>query len=155
MLQDVREMQKDSNPAPPQEKEDPPGFDDLNMGAYNLSEDDAKRITKEFDQLRFEVRRKGLLDGETPFFAQKILECLMIIGLAVILQIKGYYIPSALCMGLAWQQLGWMIHEYCHHQHFKVRKKDQWEKSCPFLLIFGKFMKNGAFFVFTVNSESL
>uniref|UniRef100_A0A914ECI0 Fatty acid desaturase domain-containing protein n=1 Tax=Acrobeloides nanus TaxID=290746 RepID=A0A914ECI0_9BILA len=121
MLQDVREMQKDSNPAPPQEKEDPPGFDDLNMGAYNLSEDDAKRITKEFDQLRFEVRRKGLLDGETPFFAQKILECLMIIGLAVILQIKGYYIPSALCMGLAWQQLGWMIHEYCHHQHFKNR----------------------------------
>lgn len=90
------------------------------MGKYNLSEEDAQRISKEFEKLRFEVRRKGLLDGETPFFLQKLLECLMIISLAVVLQIKGYYIPSALCMGLAWQQLGWMIHEYCHHQHFKV-----------------------------------
>jgi hypothetical protein len=29
------------------------------------------------------------------------------------------------------------------------------EKSCPFLLIFGKLVKNGAFFVFTACSESL
>jgi hypothetical protein len=31
----------------------------------------------------------------------------------------------------------------------------QWGKKLPFLLVFGKFMKNGVFFVFTVNSESL
>jgi hypothetical protein len=29
------------------------------------------------------------------------------------------------------------------------------KKSCHFLLIFGKFIKNGAFFDFMVNSESL
>lgn len=103
------------------------GFDDINMGVYNMTEDEARKISKEFDHLRFEVRRKGLLNGETSFFTQKLFECLAIIGLALILQLKGYYILAALCMGLAWQQLGWMIHEYCHHQHFKVRHR-KWVK---------------------------
>ena len=31
----------------------------------------------------------------------------------------------------------------------------EWEKSYHVLLIFGKFMENGAFFVFTTSSESL
>lgn len=90
-----------------------------------MTEDEAKRISKEFDLLRFEVRQKGLLVGETSFFMQKLFECLAIIGLALMLQFKGYYILAALCMGLAWQQLGWMIHEYCHHQHFKVKPQKE------------------------------
>ena len=36
-----------------------------------------------------------------------------------------------------------------------VKRPVHSEKSCPNLYIFGKFIKNGAFFVFTASSESL
>lgn len=31
------------------------------------------------------------------------------------------FITSALVLGLAWQQLGWIAHEYCHQQPFANR----------------------------------
>lgn len=77
-------------------------------------------MCKNFDSLRMKVRLSGLLNGNTTFFIRKFCEAIGLIALSVFLQIKEYYICSALLMGLAWQQLGWMIHEYCHHQHFKV-----------------------------------
>uniref|UniRef100_A0A915EN69 Fatty acid desaturase domain-containing protein n=1 Tax=Ditylenchus dipsaci TaxID=166011 RepID=A0A915EN69_9BILA len=96
-----------------------PGVDDVNMGQYNLTEEEVQKMCKSFDQLRFKVRQAGLLNGNTSFFARKFCEAVLLIGLALSLQYNTYYVCSALCMGLAWQQLGWMIHEYCHHQHFK------------------------------------
>lgn len=89
------------------------------MGKFEKSDAESKLIMENFDKLRHKVRKMGLLDGNTTFFVLKFLQCIGIILFALILQSKGIYIPSALLMGLAWQQLGWMIHEYCHHQHFK------------------------------------
>lgn len=109
------------------------------MGSYALSEEEAKTISKDFDQLRFEVRRRGLLDGETPFFLRKLLECVALIGLALLLQLNEFYIPSALALGVAWQQLGWMIHEYSHHQHFKVCSGQQGFGNFTFKIPMGNF----------------
>lgn len=96
------------------------GIDDVNMGQYDLEEEEAKKICKAFDQLRFKVREMRLLESNNLFFVRKFFEAIGMIIFAYFLQYQRYYICSALLMGLAWQQLGWMIHEYCHHQHFKV-----------------------------------
>ncbi|KAI6215953.1 hypothetical protein M3Y94_00445600 [Aphelenchoides besseyi] len=92
---------------------------DVNMGKWEMSEEKAKQVADDFDKLRIRVRTIGLLNGSHTFFARKFMESLLLIGIALLLQYHTYYIASALVMGLAWQQLGWMIHEYCHHQHFK------------------------------------
>uniref|UniRef100_A0A1I8ALK2 FA_desaturase domain-containing protein n=1 Tax=Steinernema glaseri TaxID=37863 RepID=A0A1I8ALK2_9BILA len=96
-----------------------PGFDDVNIGEYKMTGEQAERVTKNFNKLRMEIRRMGLLEASHPFFARKFLECASMMALAVFLQTREYYLASALLMGLCWQQLGWMIHEYAHHQHFK------------------------------------
>jgi fatty acid desaturase len=121
MLQNVWKEQKDMTFNIPVEKEEVPilGLDDINMGKFDKSEEESKKITENFDKLRHKVRKMGLLKGNTTFFIGKFFQCIGIISLAIFLQSQGIYIPSALLMGLAWQQLGWMIHEYCHHQHFE------------------------------------
>lgn len=91
------------------------------MGTYNLTKEEMERMCKNFDQLRFRVRQMGLLNGQTTFFFRKFIEAVTLICISLWLQHCEYYVVSALVMGLAWQQLGWMIHEYCHHQHFKVK----------------------------------
>ncbi|EPB67762.1 Supt5 repeat protein [Ancylostoma ceylanicum] len=99
-----------------------PGYEDVNMGSFDISEERSAVISKNFEQLRLRVRREGFMDGSVLFYIRKVLESLAIIALAVHLQMKGWYVPSALLMGLAWQQLGWLVHEFAHNQLFR----DHW-----------------------------
>jgi len=119
MLQEIFEQQK--NVPVPVEKPEVLfiGTDDVNLGTYDKTEEESKRITENFDKLRHKVNKLGLLDGDTTFFISKFFQCVGLLLMGFFLQYHAYYIPSALFMGLAWQQLGWMVHEYCHHQHFK------------------------------------
>ena len=77
-----------------------------NIGTWDVDEAESERINQAFDQLRHKVRGTGLLDGKTSFFIRKFFEAVFIISLALYLQRQSYYCLSALCMGLAWQQLG-------------------------------------------------
>ncbi|CAD6194232.1 unnamed protein product [Caenorhabditis auriculariae] len=98
------------------------GFDDVNMGKFDISDEKSAEISKNFDKLRIRVRAEGLMEGSALFYIRKTLESIGLICLAVYLQLSlGWYIPSAILMGLAWQQLGWLIHEFTHHQMFKNR----------------------------------
>uniref|UniRef100_A0AC34QUD1 FA_desaturase domain-containing protein n=1 Tax=Panagrolaimus sp. JU765 TaxID=591449 RepID=A0AC34QUD1_9BILA len=105
---------------PPPEKPEVTFQDtEINMGVYDKTEEEAKQITENFNKLRYKVQKLELLKGDTSFFVSKFFQCVGLLLAGFFLQYHGYYIPSALFMGLAWQQLGWMIHEYCHHQHFE------------------------------------
>jgi len=42
--------------------------------------------------------------------------------LSIVLLVAGYWIPSAIALGLFWQQAGWLSHEYSHHCVFTDRK---------------------------------
>ncbi|VDP45969.1 unnamed protein product [Heligmosomoides polygyrus] len=79
-----------------------PGYEDVNMGNFDISEEKSASISRNFDRLRMQV-----------------VEALLIIALAVYLQLNGWYVVSAVLMGLVWQQLGWLIHEFAHNQLFK------------------------------------
>jgi fatty acid desaturase len=91
-----------------------------------LTPEESARMCKNFETFRVRVRNAGLLDASHIVFARKFVEALALLSLAVYLQSKEYFVISALIMGLAWQQLGWMIHEYTHHQHFKTHFWNDW-----------------------------
>lgn len=91
------------------------------MGTFNISEKRSAQINKSFTDLRMRVRAEGLMDGSPLFYIRKILETIFTILFAFYLQYHTYYLPSAILMGVAWQQLGWLIHEFAHHQLFKNR----------------------------------
>lgn len=96
-----------------------PGYEDVNMGNFDISEEKSASISRNFDRLRMQVRREGLMEGSVLFYIRKVIEALLIIALAVYLQLNGWYVVSAVLMGLVWQQLGWLIHEFAHNQLFK------------------------------------
>ncbi|KAK6046946.1 hypothetical protein COOONC_15546 [Cooperia oncophora] len=81
------------------------------------------------------------MDGSMLFYCRKnerfqVIEALLIIGTAVYLQFNGWYITSAVLMGLAWQQLGWLIHEFAHNQLFK----DHWHNDLASYFV-GNFLQ--------------
>jgi fatty acid desaturase len=60
------------------------------------------------------------------YFVRKISEVVGFMLMAFFLQYHEWYIASALSMAMCWQQLGWLTHEFCHHQPFKNRRWNDW-----------------------------
>jgi len=46
---------------------------------------------------------------------------LAFLPLGLVLQYHGWYFMSAISVGVFWQQLGWLGHDFCHHQVFENR----------------------------------
>jgi len=118
-LAEARKEGTDTNPSTDTKDLTNAEIYEANMGRWEMDEERAQRINQDFNKLRVRLREMGLFEAPQLFYARKILEALAIIGFSLWLQSKEFYVCSALFMGLAWQQLGWLIHEYCHHQHFK------------------------------------
>jgi hypothetical protein len=51
------------------------------------------------------------MNANNKFFMRKFAEAVGLICIALAFQTIEQFTVSALLMGLAWQQLGWMIHE--------------------------------------------
>uniref|UniRef100_A0AC35U4P7 FA_desaturase domain-containing protein n=1 Tax=Rhabditophanes sp. KR3021 TaxID=114890 RepID=A0AC35U4P7_9BILA len=117
----LEELQKSNGTdAPPEEPEEIlTEFDHVNIGDFTFSKEKCDQINKNFDKFRLEMRKQGFFEADNLFFLRKFLESVGIIFAAYYLQYHTFYLTSAVLMGLAWQQLGWMIHEYTHNQHFK------------------------------------
>jgi len=75
-----------------------------------------------FDKLKSEIASAGLYKVDIGWCAYKTITTLAFLPLGVFLHSHGYYWLSAICLGVMWQQLGWLAHEYCHHQVFADRK---------------------------------
>ncbi|KAK6747583.1 hypothetical protein RB195_000650 [Necator americanus] len=136
-LQELKSQCPTQDPKIVEEKEEMlPGYEDVNMGSFDITEERSVAISKNFDQLRMRVRREGHMDGSILFYLRKVAESLAIIALAVSLQMRGWYIVSAVLMGLAWQQLGWLVHEFAHNQLFK----DHWHNDIASYFV-GNFLQ--------------
>ncbi|MCP9266256.1 Delta(5) fatty acid desaturase fat-4 [Dirofilaria immitis] len=89
------------------------------IGNWNLDVQRVETINRNFNRFRIKVQKLGLFEAKNGFYFRKICEALGLMSLSVFLQLQQQYISSALILGLAWQQLGWLIHDYAHHQHFR------------------------------------
>ncbi|CEF70976.1 Fads2 protein [Strongyloides ratti] len=95
---------------------------DINVSTYDYTIEEEKAMVKNFEKLREKIFEYGLMDDDQAFYIRKTFDTLTIMSIAFVLQYYGWYFISALVLGLAWQQLGWLCHEYCHHQPGKDRK---------------------------------
>ncbi|CAK5066541.1 unnamed protein product [Meloidogyne enterolobii] len=81
------------------------------MGKFELNSEESEKVCQSFSRLKIQVREKGLFKADNSYFARKFIEAIGLISFSLFLQSKEHFVLSALFMGLAWQQLGWMIHE--------------------------------------------
>uniref|UniRef100_A0A914WC67 Cytochrome b5 heme-binding domain-containing protein n=1 Tax=Plectus sambesii TaxID=2011161 RepID=A0A914WC67_9BILA len=94
---------------------------DVNVAKYDISLEQEQKIVRGFEKLRQEMHSEGLMKENNEFYISKTFEVLGIVALAFLLQYWQWYILSACVLALAWQQFGWLCHEYCHHQPMKNR----------------------------------
>uniref|UniRef100_A0A0N4ZHN9 FA_desaturase domain-containing protein n=1 Tax=Parastrongyloides trichosuri TaxID=131310 RepID=A0A0N4ZHN9_PARTI len=103
-------------------KDDQKDCSDINVSTYDLTIEEEKKMVLNFEKLRAQVIENGLLDDDQAFYIRKTIDTLTIMSISFVLQYYGWYLFSALALALAFQQLGWLTHEYCHHQPGKNRK---------------------------------
>lgn len=80
------------------------------------------KIVENFEKLRTRIHTDGLMKKKPFFYARKIIEVFILLTCTFFLQYCGWYVSSAIILGMCWQQLGWLTHEFCHHQPFQNRK---------------------------------
>ncbi|GMS95962.1 hypothetical protein PENTCL1PPCAC_18137 [Pristionchus entomophagus] len=120
-LAKLKEESRDKQPDIKDTEEILTGDDTINMGTFDISAEKADQIAKAFDKLRLDMRKEGYFQSDKMWYLRKVIEPIVMICVAVYLQlVHQQYILAALLMGLAWQQLGWMVHECCHQQVFKT-----------------------------------
>uniref|UniRef100_A0A7E5A188 FA_desaturase domain-containing protein n=1 Tax=Panagrellus redivivus TaxID=6233 RepID=A0A7E5A188_PANRE len=107
---------------------------ETNVYSYDITIEKEKNIVLSFEKLRQRVHSEGLMDIRPYYFAKKCTEVIGLMFFGFYLQYLGHYLTSALFVALSWQQLGWLTHEFCHHQPFKNRKAND-----AMSLFFGNF----------------
>ncbi|TKR64471.1 hypothetical protein L596_024997 [Steinernema carpocapsae] len=105
---------------------------DVNIASYDISIEEEKKIVLNFEKLRQRFHDEGFMDVRVDFYVRKTIETMFIMLFSFYLQYAGWYLTSACFLALAFQQFGWLTHEYCHHQVLKNRSLND-----SFSLFFG------------------
>eukprot|EP00943_MAST-04B_sp_MAST-4B-sp1_P003697 g3697.t1 len=105
--------------------------------AFSKKESKEESLTvqriKAFRELRQKFIDEGLFETSVPWYIYKTVTCIglvvfaatMVFNLSPASFFSYPIIPlilSSFIMGLGWQQLGWVAHEYLHHQVVEDRK---------------------------------
>lgn len=59
-------------PIEEEEEEMLAGYEDVNMGTFDITKERADEITKNFDRLRIKLRQEGLMKGSYLFYIRKV-----------------------------------------------------------------------------------
>ncbi|EFP04810.1 CRE-FAT-3 protein [Caenorhabditis remanei] len=109
---------------------------DINVSTYDISIEQEKKMVESFEKLRQRLHDDGLMEANESYFVFKSVTTLSIMFFAFYLQYLGFYITSACVLALAWQQFGWLTHEFCHQQPTKNRPLND-----TISLFFGNFLQ--------------
>eukprot|EP00892_Ulva_mutabilis_P007773 jgi/Ulvmu1/5368/UM022_0162.1 len=99
-------------------------LEDFCVGRVELTEPDA--MLKDFRKLRAQMIRAGLYNSSKSFYAWKVLSLLgmYFTAAAILMHGEGSWLAcfsSSFLLALAWQQSGWLAHDFLHHQVFGER----------------------------------
>jgi len=78
--------------------------------------------TLRFEALRLKLQKMGLMTTNPWWYVYKSITTLSFLVFAMILVAYDYSLLGAVSLGIGFQQLGWLAHDYCHHQVFPSRK---------------------------------
>ncbi|VDM62714.1 unnamed protein product [Angiostrongylus costaricensis] len=95
---------------------------DVNIAAYDISVEEEKKVVESFERLRRRVYEWGLMDSRPWYYVMKSLTTSSFMFIAFYLQYCEWYLTSAICLAVAWQQFGWLTHDCAHHQPTRNRK---------------------------------
>lgn len=98
-------------------------------------------MLKDFRKMRAQMIRAGLFKSSKTFYAWKVLSLLgmYFTVAAILLNGQGSWnacLASSFLLGLAWQQTGWLAHDFLHHQVFNDRRINN-----AFGLLFGNILQ--------------
>jgi len=81
------------------------------------------RITTAWKAFRQKIVDAGLLQPDYSWYVMSTAATLSLLTFGILFGLRGWWLISAIMMGLFWQQSGWLSHEYCHHQVFGPRRR--------------------------------
>lgn len=101
----------------------PEGFEKLQRMKSTEVPSEVDPLTADFRALRKKLVEEGWFESSLLWYTYKTVETLglAVLGLTVGCYF-GHWVIGALILGLAYQQLGWLAHDYCHQQVFKNRR---------------------------------
>jgi len=79
-------------------------------------------LSADFRSFRMKLESEGWFNSSLAWYTYKTTETIGITLLGLTLGCLGHWFIGAILMGLGYQQLGWLAHDYCHQQVFKNRK---------------------------------
>jgi delta8-fatty-acid desaturase len=80
-------------------------------------------ILEKFENLKKEFQDEGFFETSYAWYFYKCFTTLVMAPLGLYFQYHGSYLLSAIFFGIFWQQLGWIGHEFAHHQIFQNNRK--------------------------------
>jgi len=86
----------------------------------------SQEILDDFDAFKDELKSRGFFEVSYWWYTYKTLTTLLLCPIGLVFHYYHWYFLSAVFVGLFWQQLGWLSHEYCHHQIFEQRSNNDW-----------------------------
>jgi fatty acid desaturase len=94
-------------------------------------------VAEDFRKLRKDMIAKGMFNASPLFYVYKSATTVALgaVAMLMVTHLQWYYI-SAILLGLCYQQLGWLAHDYCHHQVFSNRAYNNFAG-----LLFGNVMQ--------------
>eukprot|EP00475_Leptophrys_vorax_P031589 TRINITY_DN4788_c0_g1_i1.p1 TRINITY_DN4788_c0_g1~~TRINITY_DN4788_c0_g1_i1.p1 ORF type:complete len:455 (+),score=33.60 TRINITY_DN4788_c0_g1_i1:94-1458(+) len=82
-------------------------------------------LLKDFRELRESFEAKGYFKSSLPYYVFKMVSTFAIwaTSIAIIAYTSNplWVLVSAMILGLYWQQVGWLSHDFLHHQVFQSR----------------------------------
>jgi len=85
-------------------------------------EDQTPERMKKFRELRQQFVSEGLFKSNPYWHVYKTGSTVGTLLAGIISVFYGYWLIGAILVGIAYQQLGWLAHDYCHHNVFENRK---------------------------------
>ena len=101
------------------------GYGNSGVNVLQAREEDA--MLQSFRRMRTQMLRAGLFKSSKSFYAWKVISLLgMYCTVAgILMNGQGTWVAAlagAFTLALAWQQSGWLAHDFLHHQVFQNRQ---------------------------------
>jgi len=83
----------------------------------------SQTILEKYDVLKKEMEAEGFFETSLRWYIYKSATTLALAPIGLYFLSIQWYMLSAIFFGLFWQQLGWLGHEFAHHQIFQNGRK--------------------------------
>eukprot|EP00163_Fabomonas_tropica_P027812 TRINITY_DN546_c0_g1_i1.p1 TRINITY_DN546_c0_g1~~TRINITY_DN546_c0_g1_i1.p1 ORF type:complete len:441 (-),score=139.52 TRINITY_DN546_c0_g1_i1:1373-2695(-) len=80
------------------------------------------QVMKDFAALRAKFEKEGRFETKAWWYFYKTFTTYCLLFTALYAISHSQFVLGGLFLGMFWQQMGWLTHEYAHHQVFKNRK---------------------------------